>query len=330
MGCPACNAKSGELRRTIVAPDIDGVTLHNAFSVYECQDCGHGVSQIEDRGISDRNAMIGEYYLKNYKSGKYSSPVGSKVEFDAADPAILVLSQKSEYLQDIWIKTIAEAHNEGFVYTGLKKDIISLDHFLEHCFNPARVLAEITWALHDTGLLHIAVPDYGRYKETVFDEIPYFFLIKEHFQHFTERSLVKLASRLGFWHKETVRGKIELFDGKLKMPVLDVFFRRFNPDGLYLYGAGRELGFLMNNSDRIKSLDISGIIDDTSMKQGRSINGIRIFSSEIIPQLSQNSGIEITARFYQDEIEEKLSDMQYKGKIWNKKEKKIKDEKKNS
>lgn len=308
MQCPVCGQKENikpirELRTT----KVTGSCLYKDIEVMECENCGHGFNRLY------ADAKLKDFYRYEYGKTRYSEPVSSEIGLNQ-EIGSLILSQANPELQQAWLQAILDIHDEHYSDFP-ESDIISLNHFLEHCWEPENVLKMASMRLSEAGLLHISVPDYSRYKQTVNDDIPYLFLIKEHIQHFTLTSLNFLCSQYGFYQKESTTGEIGLFKDRLKMPVLDAYFSKINPNGLYCYGAGRELMYLLESDVRLNTVKISGIIDDVPEKRGLKINGIEVFSSSIVPHLSEKAKIYISAVYYRPEIEENLKKLGYRGKI---------------
>jgi hypothetical protein len=182
----------------------------------------------------------------------------------------------------------------------MSKHSIELSHVLEHmnlklAFKPLR-----QW-----NVIEIKCPNACRYVEQKSINQIYCWLIKTHIHHFTPESLYKLFD--GFYPQSFSEYDNMELNGKLNIPSMHVVFTRFNPHGFFYYGAGRE--FL----HQFETIKCDGILDDK--EYGRSVNGVKIYHSEICKHLSERSTIKITSWFHYEEMKQKLLDMGYKGRI---------------
>jgi hypothetical protein len=209
---------------------------------------------------------------------------------------------------DILVQINSEKYNELWP----ARNFIAVDQWLEHCWNIDAVMQYIRQTLPSGKDVYVSVPDCAGY-----DNI-YYYLIKEHIQHFTGFTLEKIFLKYGFSIKESRRSTLDILNGELKMPILEYIFTNNKPkekDGIYCYGASREFMNAMESSEYFKSNTIDGIIDDTPEKHMKTINGIPIFSGDKVVDLSDKSTIVITAYYGREKIIEKLKVAGYSGNI---------------
>lgn len=209
---------------------------------------------------------------------------------------------EQEYYDNIYTPTI----RKGLNFTDLRQvndydfpAIPDYIDFLEHCWNLQGVIKNIKKYL-DT--FQVMVPDAGQYNNG------YIPVIKEHIQHFYHASIIKLFKK-DFDILEEKAGQQEILNGKLKIPTLILtFVKKQNEYPIYYYGASREF---LYSWDGIAT----GIIDETPAKIGKTVNGVKIYSPEIIPTLNEKCIIRIPSLFWKNEIKSKILASGFKGII---------------
>jgi hypothetical protein len=302
MKCPVCNSYDIKNQREINSSKIKDSYLYSDIKLLKCNNCCHVFNE-----ITDINSLI-NYYKYEYIDSKFSMPHNKENDFLGIDNIPEVISQNdiSNYVTNLI------NFNEGR-YNHTPSSLI-LDQFLEHCWDLKTVIENIKKALENGEQLYISVPDYDRYYSAPF--IDYFFLIKEHINHFTEKNIIYLFEKNNFKLIKKKKSKLELMNGKTKMPNMEFLFVNENKipieNGTFCYGISREFFYLIGNN---KIKNITGLIDDTPDKIGKEVDGIEIYSNEIINVLSEKSKIIITSFFYKNEIFKKLKKNNYKGEI---------------
>jgi len=103
-------------------------------------------------------------------------------------------------------------------------DIIVMDQVLEHLVDPHRAFREARRVLSGRGLFCISVPDASRYgRKHLFDF--FWFLLREHIQHFDIEHLEAVARINGFKLIFHTRYETPMMSEKMILPVLSVVFR---------------------------------------------------------------------------------------------------------
>jgi SAM-dependent methyltransferase len=307
MKCPMCKGLKISSHEKIKSAKITDSYLYKDIIIKICNDCGHLFNELTESEIRS----LRPYYLKEYYDSKFSFTKSENELFaiDFKDKSRLIVNQNDvlKYISNLIY------FNENKYDDDLKYDFIALDQFLEHCWDIETVFVSINKLLNNQGLLYISVPDGSKYKNIPHSD---FKLIKEHIHHFNKKSIIDFFVRNGFTLKETDSNDIDLMNGKLKMPNLELLFQKNDvkfKDGIFCYPVGREFLYYIENS--LQYYNFSGFIDDTPYKIGKEINGVQIFSSEIIRTLSEKSTIIITSSHYQKEISCKIQNMDYKGTV---------------
>lgn len=306
MKCPIC--KSINARRSLEIPSasIIGSHIYGDIIVMECPECGHVFNYLNEQDTD--NLPI--YYKREYEEGRFTH-TGVKSEFldEEYDNNYAIITQENI---GSYIDLLIQLNNDKFNELWPARNFIALDQFLEHCWNLDAIMQYIRQTLPRGGHVYVSVPDYDMY------DTWYYYLIKEHIQHFTRDSIEKLFEKYGFTVYKMGFSTLDILGGALKMPILEYIFINNKPkenDGVYCYGAGRELLYMLDNNEYFINNPIDGIIDDTPFKCNKKINGIPIYSSDKVKELSPQSTIIITAYYSREKVKNRLIDMQYKGQI---------------
>lgn len=103
-------------------------------------------------------------------------------------------------------------------------DIIVIDQVLEHLVNPGKFFQEAARVLKKGGLIFIGLPDAGQYNEYyIFDF--YWFLLREHLQHFDLHHLNKIAGNYGFELLEHSFNESPMMSNNMVLPNLNAVFK---------------------------------------------------------------------------------------------------------
>lgn len=106
-------------------------------------------------------------------------------------------------------------------------DILFIDQVLEHSINPLKVFKEAKRVLVNDGLFCIGVPDSSRYDEIYFFDF-YWFIMREHIQHFDIEHLKLLAEQEGFELVNYNKSETPMMSEKMILPNLSAVFRLTN------------------------------------------------------------------------------------------------------
>lgn len=174
---------------------------------------------------------------------------------------------------------------------------ITLDHIIEH-------IIDLKKLNKDWDIIQINCPNVSEYVNHGSLHRLYCWLIKTHVHHFSKKSITTLFK--DFYLQSYYEYDRPELDNKLLIPSMTAVFTKFNPDGFYYYGAGRE--FLSN-----PAFECDGIIDDKLF--GKTVNGVKIYKSEISEYLSEKATIKITSWFHRDLMTKKLHDLGFEGNI---------------
>ncbi len=233
-------------------------------------------------------------------------------------------------------------------------DLVVLDQVLEHLGEPQKAIKEARRVLSDGGLLCISVPDAARYEKEYFFDF-YWFLIKEHIQHFDIEHLRLLAAREGFELVAESESTIPMTSKKMVLPVLSAVFRLVGGKGMntiktdklekqikryitndfkklgkkrkmieslsisrkpiYAWGTGREFLYLYESCG-LNKCNLAGLIDTNSYKQKtNSIGGTRIQDKSILTKATPDSALIISAPAHAGAIKAELAKIGYHGRI---------------
>ena len=324
MNCSICESSESRRVYELDSGNFDQSVFYRQIRVYTCERCGHIFNELNE--IERRN--FSTYYLGEY--AQFHKFANVTLESD-----VLEISQKDlrRYLETLTIFNDTKRLCLDRMYRK-----IVLDQFIEHVFEPRVLFEELSKSLAIDGILRIDCPNAMLYdtQRAHFDN--YYFLIREHIQHFDATNLVRLANEYGFEALETRLNKYEIIRDVF-MPNLSITFRNtgvqrrasfkkteleqnilksftkyphvFNCE-VYCYGIGREFLYLFANNYLPK---VVGLIDNTSTKQEYTVNKMKIVPDEVLKSLSSNSTILITAFAHRKLITKKLRDLGFKGTI---------------
>lgn len=103
-------------------------------------------------------------------------------------------------------------------------DLLVLDQVIEHSVEPIKAFMEAKRVLVDGGLFCIGIPDALRYDEIYFFDF-YWFIMREHIQHFDVEHLKLLAEMEGFELVSFSKTETPMMSKKMILPNLNVLFR---------------------------------------------------------------------------------------------------------
>jgi len=103
-------------------------------------------------------------------------------------------------------------------------DLLVMDQVMEHLIEPIQAFREAKRVLVKGGLLCIAVPDASRYDEMYFFDF-YWFIMREHVQHFDVEHLKLLAEIEGFELVSFSKTETPMMNERMLLPNLNVIFR---------------------------------------------------------------------------------------------------------
>jgi len=228
-------------------------------------------------------------------------------------------------------------------------DFIFSDQVLEHLYNPNMLFVEANRLLKDGGHLCISVPNAQYYAENHFFDY-YWFLLREHIQHYDAFHLTQLAARHGFIPENITYEKVPMINDKILLSIMTITFRRGKAETdircdrwleektiqyvkqcngylehrkesadkittpVIAFGASRELLYLYSNTSLKQRL--TAIVDDIPAKQKYTLdNIIKVYPSSVIPMLPKESSMIMTAFAHQKILSEKATNLKYAGKI---------------
>jgi len=274
MICPICDSDYSEVVKYIECESFDDSYLYKDVDIHKCKKCGHLFNILNSKEIQN----LREYYKKEHTKNTETTVTRETLNVGINDACSL-----------------------PFEYNSF--ELVILDQVLEHLTNPRLAMKEAKRVLKKGGRCLVHVPDAMEYG----DEI-YWYIMREHVQHFDIGGLVSLARSTGF---ELIGNYLMKFDmvGTLKLPNLSVVLK---PKGkTYCWGIGREFMYLYPNT-RLKNLDLV-LVDD--MKQDRTFKGMKIHSSDILKDADKDSFLIITANVHKEFLEKKALEIGYKGEI---------------
>ena len=143
-----------------------------------------------------------------------------------------------------------------------------MDQVLEHLTEPRRAFQEAKRVLVDGGIFCIGVPDALRYDKTYFYDF-FWFLMREHIQHFDAEHITLLAESEGFELLGLSKSESPMMSEKMILPNLNMVFRLTGKSsGMKVtrncFSLTKEIGtYVRNESKRFnkKKVIIDGLVE---------------------------------------------------------------------
>jgi len=341
VNCPICNCSKIDKIREIKSDVFDDSRLYKNIVILKCSRCGHVFNKLTKKDIDSLMIYYNEEYApsnlsyscgdrpgsdtkdagKRYKQlyaflSRYITKKSKILDVGCAMGGFLRFLRKKGYENLYGIDPIKEyvnaSDNENIKVGDVSSvpfesnsfDVVILDQVLEHVFDLKLALSEIKRVLIYGGLCCVSVPN-----EQQYDDV-YFYLMKEHVQHFNYLGLKRLANLNGFEVINNNKTKSKMI-GTMDLPNLSVILK---PSGTtYCWGIGREFMYKYANT-RLKNLSLT-LVDDTPEKQKQTFKGMRVYSSDVLQYSSKDSFLIITASMHKNELIKKAKRIGYRGEI---------------
>ena len=374
MKCPVCDSEDSISLSTLKCKNFDGSVIYKDIKITACKNCGHVYNDLTDEEVYNLERYYSEEYAplnlnpvatcalrpgsNSFFSLKRYAELYKLIEmYVNKDTRILdvgcalggllsFLKEKGhkelygidvieEYVELSKNKSIKVGSVYDIPFEDNFFDVIILDHVLEHLVDLKSVIKELKRVLSREGILLIGLPDASRYDNMIF-----WFTIREHVQHFDLEHLDLLFDSNGFELLDYSKTNMPI-DDKNKIPNLMVLFDRRPKKSsidigrlntqlrvkdkinslvetlrpIYCYGIGREfLFFYMNTNLRI--YDKLTLVDDITLKQEEyTIEGREIVDSSVLKYAPKDSILIITPSLYMDVMRNKAIDIGYIGEI---------------
>jgi len=277
MICPVCNSDYSEMFKRISCESFDGSYLYKRVHIDKCNNCGHLFNILDSKQIENLRKYYKEEHTRNTETTTYIGTYIKVLNVGINDACSLPFEDNSF-------------------------DAVRVDQVLEHLTNLRLAMKEIRRVLDKGGLCYINVPDAERYNDI------YWYILREHVQHFSLIGLKLLAHKTEFELIDYKKTETDMV-GTLKLPNLSVTLKVSGKT--YCFGIGREFMYLYPNT-RLKYLDLV-LVDD--IKQGRTFKGMKIHSSDILREADKDSFLIITANVHKEFLKKKAKDLGYRGEI---------------
>lgn len=346
MNCPICDCSYYEPIKLIECESFDDSYLYKDIYIDKCNQCGHIYNEL----TTELRQNLVKYYKYEYAPSNLSSTDETGDMPGSSNPSnikryeqlfafIYLYIKKDSRILDVGCATggflnfldkrgyknlygidpiedyVKKANNKnikvGNVYLipfgDNSFDVIILDQVLEHLGSLKYPMREIYRVLKKGGLCYIGVPDSERYNDNI-----YYYIMREHIQHFNIKNLKLLAQSNRFELLKSSKTELDMI-GTLKLPNLSVLLKVCGK--VYCWGIGREFMYLYPNT-RLKNLDIV-LVDDTPEKQQQTFKGKNIYPSSILEDADKDSFLIITATVHKEKLIKKALEIGYKGEIIN-------------
>ncbi|MFA5842587.1 MAG: class I SAM-dependent methyltransferase [Candidatus Gracilibacteria bacterium] len=141
-----------------------------------------------------------------------------------------IIEDYVSYAKKKGIYTVKLGSAESIPFDENSLDLVVVDQVVEHLVDPIQVFKEAKRVLAEDGLLCIGVPDASRYDKLYFFDF-FWFLMREHIQHFDLEHLKLLAGLEGFEFVTHCEAETPMMSEKMILPNLNVVFRKTNKKG---------------------------------------------------------------------------------------------------
>lgn len=241
--------------------------------------------------------------------------------------------------------TIRQGTAEVVPYNTEKFNFITSDQVVEHLVDPNKIFSEASRLLNLGGYFCVSVPDTSLYHEHLF--FPQFwFLIREHVQHFDNIHLMSLALKHGFKLCAEHQAASSMFSKIVKLPRLTMIFQYTGESGgeiicdhtirgdiaeyksksvltasyarsfddirkaqepVYVYGMSREF-LWMHENGAFNGIKVIDYLDDTPAKKGKLVGDRPVVSSDVLKG-AKRAPVVITALAHVEELGNRVTDL---------------------
>ena len=369
MKCPICASPDQQLVFTAKCGSFDGSVLYKRLNILKCSNCSHFFNQISKRDYEN----LAVYYETEYAEANAQSITGGDLPGSSSEKTLARYNTLYDVLKNYitpdsqildvgcalggfrdfleekgypflrgvdsnWTYVHKSSRNLDYADAILlpcdkgSVNCIVMDQVLEHLIDPGKAIKEAYRALAKDGTLCIAVPDIEEYYSTE-PCAGFWYIMREHLQHFSIRTLQRLCLRHGFRLVEFRKTKTPM-SGSVLLPNLIAVFKKINKkvgvyfmqveqiDSLkesfarfaksktpvYCWGISREFMFAYGALG-LKDCNIQGLVDSNPHKQKMTVGGMKISDPEILRGTSSNAIIWVSAFAYEKEINQQLKEM---------------------
>jgi len=120
--------------------------------------------------------------------------------------------------------TVKLGHAESIPFSDNSFDCLIIDQVLEHLIEPIQAFKEARRVLREGGYFCVAVPDASRYGKRYFFDF-YWFIMREHIQHFDIEHMNLLAGEQGFELVGLSKSENPMMSASMVLPNLNVVFK---------------------------------------------------------------------------------------------------------
>lgn len=381
--CPGCGGNNKILMHEIRYPEEKSLILPARYRIVCCAGCG----QVFDDFDADETVFAAYYrnclkYVQIFSAGagglapldverfkraiEFAAPgPGDAIaDFGAAKGGLLKLLADSG-CRDLFavdaspdcVRFIHQSYgipgiaaDLGELAAGREFDLIFCTQVFEHLFHPAEILRRIGKHLKVGGRLYLDVPDAANYRLDC--ATPYYFLDREHINHFSRETLTALLEANGFAIEKSDSTAFESGNSKIRHRHLRMLARKLEapapgplrratspetemrnyldesscsdlllrqklaaepPGEVYLWGVGAHCLRLLAEG-AFERFQIAGLIDADPARQGQCIGSRRIFPPQAAADRDDVAVI-ITSVLYGEAIRRQLRQLGFRGRV---------------
>jgi len=259
INCPLCYHNNTEKILVLTTGNFDQSILYDKIRIYTCLDCGHVFNHLS----TDELKNLTNYYTEEKSLTNANSQEKNGDLPGSNNPRTIERYQKLFDFIKKYLPLKAQVLDIGFSKGGFNKflgkldyknlfdldvvdnclgkalpmdlnsiadnslDCLVMDQVMEHLTEPVKAFEEARRVLKLGGILCLGVPDANRYNENHFFDF-YWFLLREHLQHFDLAHVNLLAAKTNFELIDNMVSDLAMMSETMIMPNLNIIFKLGN------------------------------------------------------------------------------------------------------
>lgn len=376
MDCPVCSSSAG-FYTEICCKDFYKASISDKIEIGFCWRCGHLFNIVDENKLNEFYKEYSQVHnvsttkgntpgkLNNLAKGNYKKLfnfIRKNIKLKSGLKILDVGCAQGGFLKYLSSKGKFNLYGTDYVVPKSSKikflegtaselpypdnffDIVILDQVLEHVHDLQKAVIEIKRVTKGEGLIVVNVPNMEKYCE--YNRYPNFwFLIKEHIQHFNMLSMLLLFNNTNFEFLKVEFDTYSLMNKQIQMPVMMFCFKKFNLSSyvkltwsdtmlqeklqydikevmlsyntVFAWGISKEFFYAYANTDLNKIKNLVLIDKNTYKVKELKFEGKNIVkpSKELFKNSDKFSVILIFTAAYFDEIKKEAIKLGFKGDI---------------
>jgi len=256
INCPICNHDDSKKILELKTGNFDQSTLYTNIKIYTCLNCGHIFNYLsadeinglfnyyqEEKALSNANSQdkqgdipgsnnpktISRYQDFFSFIKKYLSKEAQILDLGFSKGGFIKFLKEQGYQNSFDIDVVdnylsKNQAGEAIPFADNSFDFFILDRVVDHLVDPAKAIREARRVLKPGGILCLGISDASRYDKNYFFDF-YWFLLREHTQHFDLTHINLLANQENFELIDKIEDDTVMMNETMVMPALNLIFR---------------------------------------------------------------------------------------------------------